>query len=207
MIVKMTPPKRDSDEAQLAPGRTSSSDLLIFNHSPTLPDRLVALLVLAMGIFGFYGVFDYAFSGHVFSSLTLLLGALFFFFAGYAGLTHVEELSIDFSQQTYQLRCGTIWSVTRTTGSLHDIGHLRLGSHHHSGRHESYDYMYAELLWRNHPEGWPRELMKTGVGKGFHLKSVRFGRDEESRINAKRELASYAAQLAARLHTSVIDVT
>ena len=180
----------------------TSSDVLIFNQNPF--PRILGILPLALGIVSAYLVYsgEHPFIPFGVLSISLLLSV------GYAFLTQVQELRIDFSQRAYQLRVGSSWHPTIATGTLSDIDHLRLGIGHHSGRDGPYSYVYLELLWRDIPQGWPPKLMKfDGPGEGFQLKAVRFDVSEGSRTNAKQEMEAYAASLAARLQCPVLDDT
>lgn len=200
--------------AQPAAIAPSSSDVLIFNNNPVGHRIFYGVVFLAMAAFGVFLVYA--------SELVLLpigLGGLYVGFIGYAVLTQVEELKIDFSQHLYQLRRGFLWDQT-VIGSLSDLGHLSLGIGHHPGGKEgrSYDYLFLELFWRNGAtDEWPPKLIKFGHSqfrlfpgdeeKGFILKSVTIQSGEESRTNAKRELMSYAGPLASRLQIPIIDKT
>ena len=180
---------------------------MIFNDSPIIERIIGGIILITMGIVGGIAGLNFAFSGEwgvlfgVVYGLMMALGALFFVSVGWATLTNVEKLVIDFSQQTYELhregpprvdQAGTVQEdlPLHKTGNLREISHLRLRCFYQPGnrRVSGYHVVQVSMVWKNdHP-------------KEFILK---YDTPMFRKERAKTKLKAYAEELAARLEVPV----
>ena len=189
--------KRVHDEAPSDLGRPLLNDVLVIkNMDPDdteIQGGLYFLIILLSG-----GIVWLTFSSEwrseIFSLcsehpvVTSLIGGLYLWMV-YFGLASRREISIDFSQRSYQVRRGT-WPFVRTqTGNLSEVNHLRLSMRYKPTDRpgSGVDIMRVTMVWTsNHPSE-------------FCLKAFNHN------AQAKKELEVYAAQFAARLQLPIVD--
>lgn len=193
-----TPPSNsDSENTPVGPGCTSSSDVLIFDNSPSLPGRIFdGIFGLAIGIVVCIACSDTLFSGLPGGVLDqILLPGMFlfgFFCVGSCFLEaiRVERLLIDLSRQTYDRSSGDLWNVKTTTGSLSEVSHLCFRCFYQvRPKGNSSTVVQVLMVWENDA----RFILKTDCPMFGNLERL------------KEEMRTYAEQLAARLGVPVIE--
>ncbi len=186
--------KQTLGEASAGPARGLPSDVIVFNGDAPLSRKIIWLLFAGSLFVG------PAFAGFWFFPQDLFGILLFGVYFGIwaivivCGIVASDELTIDLSERSYRVVKG-LWPFIRTQrGSLSEVRHLCLQSRISYDRRTSTLDIVVVMVWKNDQPG------------EFMLESrSAIARDTTCIKRNKKELKTYAKELAARLQVPVID--